>query len=102
MASSVCSGVKKCARNWPASGLSDGVNGGTAGSAGRYSAARKTCWPSGEVMKSTELGGVGMRRGLVHGDHRQRGGRRLHPDPVDRRALLGADHGVMVEDLQRD
>ena len=46
-----------------------------------------------------ELGGVGMRRVLVHGDHRQRGGCRLHPDPVDRRALLGADHRVVVEDL---
>src|SRR5579883_2865865 len=45
---------------------------------------------------------IGVRRVLVDRDHRQRPGCRLHLDPVNRRALLGADHGVMVENLQAD
>src|SRR5450432_2794860 len=49
-----------------------------------------------------QLGGVGMRRILLDADHRQGAGGGLHLDPIDRRALLGADHGMMVEDLQRD
>src|ERR1700730_17128277 len=49
-----------------------------------------------------QLGGVGMRRVLVDGDHRQGAGGGLHLDPIGRRALLGADHGVMIENLQAD
>src|SRR5215471_9068181 len=44
-----------------------------------------------------ELARIRMGRLSVHRNRGQRDGRRLHPDPVDRRALLGADHRMRFE-----
>ena len=47
-----------------------------------------------------ELPGIRMRRIPRQRDQARIDGGRVEPHPIDRRALLGADRGVVIEDLQ--